>query len=133
MLSDGLLDTGCAFLLCLGTTGRDASRSPHLYRPMAPGRSTETLERTKAAAMVGTHLKGSPEGGSLVEEVWWEDGRWNGPQLPSLVPPPCPLTRVWSRRSPALSRRVAMGKSLTVQKSTRFAQVLLCPHFLYPL
>lgn len=76
--------------------------------------------------MVGTSLTGSPEGGSLVEEIWWEDGRWNGPQLPSFVPTPYPLTRVWSRQ-------VAMSKSLPVQKSMRFAQVLLRSHFLYPL
>lgn len=66
MLSAGLLDTGCAFLLCLGTTGRDASRSPHLYQPMTPG-GPQTLERTKAAAMIGAHLKGSPEGGLLLK------------------------------------------------------------------
>lgn len=88
MLSAGLLDTGCAFLLCLGTTGRDASRSPHLYRAMTPGRSTETLERTKAAVMVGTHLKGSPEGGSLSKRFGGKTADGMGPSSLHLRPHP---------------------------------------------
>lgn len=88
MLSAGLLDTGCAFLLCLGTTGRGASRSPHLYRPMTPGRSTETLERTKAAAMVGAHLKGSPEGGLLLKSFGGKTADGMSPSSLHLCPHP---------------------------------------------